>query len=80
MSDAGLESTTGKTPEWETRLWRYISTGNGMSCPLQGSCQVKKAGGWCPNDNKERINQVLDEPQTSIERYNFIKSEVYKFY
>ena len=64
-----------RTPRWENELWSYISTGNGIRCPLYDCCQIRKQGGWCPDENKEKINQLLDEGQFIPHSYDFIESE-----
>jgi len=64
-----------KIPRWEVELWSYVSMGDGMSCPLLDRCQVREGGGWCPDGNKENINQLLDERQFNLHSYDFIESE-----
>jgi len=64
-----------KIPKWEAQLWSYVGSGDGMRCPFYGHCQVRKRGGWCPDENKERINQLLDEKQFNFHSYDFIESE-----
>ena len=73
MSDAGRESITGKRPDWEKRLWRYIGSGDGTSCPLQSRCRYRIAGGWCPDDNKELISGAIDKSDFNIRNYDFIE-------
>lgn len=62
-------------PRWEAELWSYVSHGDGMRCPVYDRCQVRKRGGWCPDDNRERINRLLDEKQFNPQSYDFIDSE-----
>ena len=64
-----------KIPKWESELWSYVSTSDGEHCPLQGSCQVRQKGGWCPDDNKKRLNRLLDRRQFNLGGYDFVKSE-----
>ena len=64
-----------KIPRWEAELWSYVSGGDGINCPLYDSCQVRKRGGWCPDEYRERLNRLLDERQFNFHSYDFIKSE-----
>jgi len=64
----------GKIPRWEAELWSYVSRGDGIRCPLHGRCLVTKRGGWCPDDNRERINRLLDERQFNLRNYDFIET------
>jgi len=65
----------GKIPRWEAELWSYLSSGDGMHCPFYGHCQIKKRGAWCPDENRERVNRLLDERQFNPHSYDFIESE-----
>jgi len=65
----------GKTPKWESELWSYVGSGDGMRCPLHSHCHVRQKGGWCSDDNKERLNHLVDERQFNPHSYNFIESE-----
>ena len=67
----------GKIPEWEAELWSYVSEGDGMNCPLYDHCQVRKRGGWCLDENKERINQLFDGDRFDLSSYDFVKRGTY---
>jgi hypothetical protein len=67
--------TGRRIPKWEAELWSYVSSGDGARCPLYARCQLRKSGGWCPDDNRENINRLLDGRQFSLGSYDFIKSE-----
>ena len=76
MSGEGKKSTMlAKISRWEVELWSYVSVGDGIRCPLHGRCQIKKRGGWCPDENRERLNRLLDERRFDLHSYDFIKSE-----
>ena len=76
MSDEDKKSTMPTNiPKWEAELWSYVSSGDGMRCPLYSRCQVKKRGGWCPDENRERLNRLLDKRQFNLDSYDFIESE-----
>ncbi len=45
-----------KTPKWESELWSYISSGDGVTCPLYDDCKTRQRGGWCFSDNKEMFS------------------------
>jgi hypothetical protein len=61
-----------KIPKWETELWAYVSSGDGMHCPLYNHCQVRQNGGWCADDHREHVNQLLDE-QFNLSDYDCTK-------
>jgi hypothetical protein len=76
LSGEGKKGTTpANVPEWEAELWSYVSGGDGMSCPLYDRCQLRKKGGYCVDDNRERLNQLLDERYFNFDSYNFLKAE-----
>ena len=76
MSDEGKKGTTlEKIPKWEAELWSYVSSGDGMHCPLYGRCKVRKRGAWCPDENRERLNRLLDKRQFNLDSCDFIESE-----
>jgi len=75
LSGEGLEAMRSKIPKWETELWSYISCGNGMSCPLYNHCRIRERGGCCPSDEREHLNQLLDETQYNPHSFDFIRSE-----
>jgi len=62
-----------KVPRWESELWSYISKGDGETCPLYSQCQVRQRSGYCPVDDKERIDKVIDCKRFRISDYNFIE-------
>jgi hypothetical protein len=79
LSGEGKKDTTlAKIPRWEAELWSYVSTGDGMSCPLLDRCPVANKGGWCPDNNRERLNQLLDEGEFNLGNYDFIEAEAGK--
>ncbi len=47
MNVERLEGTILKIRKWEAELWSYISSGDGMGCPLKGRSQIRirHAGG-----------------------------------
>ena len=50
-----------------------MSSGDGMRCPLYSHCQNRLRGGWCPDDDKEHLSQLLDDGQFSFSNYDFVK-------
>ena len=64
----------GKIPKWEAKLWSYVSGGDGSRCPLHGRCLVTKKGGWCGDEHRERLNQLLDERQFNLRNYDFVET------
>ena len=64
----------GKSPSWESELWSYISSGDGMRCPLYGQCQTRRGNSFCAEDNQEGLRQLLDsDHQFDPGDYGFIK-------
>jgi len=63
----------GKTPKWESELWSYVGSGDGAHCPIRNHCQVRQQGGWCADDNKERLSQVADAKRCHSASYDFIE-------
>jgi len=59
--------------KWEAELWSYVSSGDGEHCPLRNThCQTKLACGWCPDDNRERLNQFLDQDEVTLHSCDFM--------
>ena len=57
MSGAGEKDITlEKIPKWEAELWSYISSGDGVTCPLYGADKVRHCSEWCFNENKEKFS------------------------
>ena len=76
MSGEGKKGTTAaRIPEWEAELWSYVSSGDGISCPLRNHRRVEKKSSWCPDEYRERLNQLLDEKRFNFDSYDFIDSE-----
>jgi hypothetical protein len=64
-----------KIPKWEIELWSYVSSGDGTCCPLYNRCQIRGRGGWCPDENKETINCLLDEREFNFHSCGSIGNE-----
>ena len=64
-----------KVASWEIELWSYLSSGDGMCCPLRSRCQRRQGGGWCPDENIEAINRLLDDREFNLHSCDFIVSE-----
>ena len=60
-----------RVPKWESELWGYLS-GDGSRCPTYSGCQHRLGGGWCPDDNIDSIECLLDDRQFRIDRYSGI--------
>lgn len=65
----------GKSPRWESELWSYVSGGTGMHCPFYDRCRNKKECGWCVDDHREEISQILEDRQLDAARYDFVGAE-----
>lgn len=65
-----------KIPKWENELWSYVSSGDGEHCPLHSRCQAKLACGWCPDDNKKRLNQFLEQDEATLQSCDFMETNI----
>jgi len=65
-----------KIPKWEAELWSYLSSGDGERCPLRTHCRTKLACGWCPDENKERLNQFLEQDKVTLQSCDFIETNI----
>jgi hypothetical protein len=65
-----------KIPKWEAELWTYVGSGDGEHCPLRSRCQTKLACAWCPDENKERINQFLEQGEVTLQSCDFIETNI----
>ena len=61
-------------PNWEAELWSYISSGDGMHCPIYSCCEVRCGGGWCPEDNGRRLDRLRDSRQFDPSDYDFVRT------
>jgi hypothetical protein len=62
----------GQCPKWESQLWSYVSTGDGMHCPLISQCRAKQSGTWCPDDDSEKLRQLIgSDGQFTTANYEF---------
>ena len=66
---------TRKVPKWETELWSYISSGDGMHCPLYDRCRSRKEYGWCVAEHIKEINQVIENRTFKASKCNFVRPE-----
>ncbi len=64
---------TQRICRWESELWSYISSSDGMHCPLCGFCEAKQNGGWCPSDCMEQVGRLVDTKYSNLRDYNSIE-------
>ncbi len=60
MSGGGAESVGRRSPKWESELWSHLSSGDGMHCPLSSECSARRDGRWCPDENSEKLRELID--------------------
>ena len=65
----------GKIPKWEAELWSYVGIGDGEHCPLYDRCRVRKRGGWCVDEHKECLCQLLDKRRCNLHSCDFVGSD-----
>lgn len=58
-------------PEWEARLWSYISAGDGNHCPLYSYCRCKQQGGWCIADIGKQVREAFDHERFSPRKLDY---------
>jgi len=58
-----------RIPRWESELWSYISSGDGVHCPLYGYCQARQREGWCLADYVGYVNQLVDANCSNLSDY-----------
>lgn len=59
-------------PDYERKLWEFTSSGTGNRCPIYNCCYVRKDGHWCPDNNRKRLQQLLDRDRFILREYDFI--------
>lgn len=62
---------TERIENWENELWLYVNAGDGLSCPVSTSCQLKKEVVGCFNNEKEKEN--------TREIHQFVDSDFIEF-
>ena len=48
-----------KLPSWESQLWAYLTTGNGMHCPLLNYCTSTLRSECCADANREKLSLLI---------------------
>ncbi len=44
---------------WDRELWTYMKAGDGVTCPIFSTCNVRLEGGWCPNQSDGTFGKHL---------------------
>ena len=71
-----------KVPDWESELWRYLSSGDGETCPLHSQCQVRRQCDYCLSGNKEYIkviNTFIDEDEITLSSHELHRFDLMVF-
>ena len=55
----------GKPPSWESALWSYVSSGDGMHCPVYDNCRARRLGSHCADDNRDKLSRLIDSDSPS---------------
>ncbi len=60
-----------KTTKWESRLWSYLSEGDGINCPLYDSCPLRQKGADCLSSETgkecvDRIYRLIDNDEIDL--------------
>lgn len=72
MSGGERGDMEAKTPKWESKLWSYMSSGNGEYCPTRQHCRNKRQGNWCPDEDKERLYALFDKKRCALSDCDFV--------
>jgi len=64
----------GRVPRWESELWNYLSSGDGMRCPVYQHCQHRLGGESCPSDDLDLVSRLLDDKKFNIGKYHTLRS------
>jgi len=62
----------GQNHKWESKLWSYVCSGDGMHCPVINECEARRTGNWCADDHSDKLRQLLDsDDQFDPTSYDF---------
>jgi hypothetical protein len=67
-----------KTPKWESELWAYLSSGDGTSCPMYPSCQLRGGNVRCFSENEDYfqlVNEFVDKDEPELHAPSISKLE-----
>ena len=48
-----------KIPAYGAELWSYVSSGDGINCPIYSDCQDRQNSGWCPIEDRQALVNLL---------------------
>jgi hypothetical protein len=68
-----------KTPRWESELWSYLNSGDGIHCPVYPTCQFRGDSVRCYSENEGNIKVVsefIDEDEPELINPARIKFEL----
>jgi len=75
LSAEELKNINGKkVPKWESRLWTYVSNGDGVNCPVYNLCHFRQGGGWCVSDEIECVQKLPDNRQFNPSDFDFLSN------
>ena len=75
MSEEGKKVTKHEnSPRWETELWSYVSSGDGLTCPIHSLCQRRFSGVYCWSDNSDYIAKLIDDKHFCATKYDSVPS------
>lgn len=63
----------GNVPEWESKLWSYVSSSDGEHCPLYSECQSRQRGGMCYDENRGLVKPLLEDHRFDPKDCDFIR-------
>lgn len=62
----------GRLSRWESELWHYISSGDGVHCPLFDGCGIKRGGGWCLSEHTDFYSRIFMTHQNDFKDCDFL--------
>ncbi len=67
-----------KSPKWESELWSFVSSGDGMRCPAYDNCQKRLSGKPCKDDKRKMLARFIESgEQFNSDDYNLLQPQKY---
>ena len=68
-----MSGEKGRVPKWESELWYWVTSSNGKHCPLYNHCYFRQRGGWCLDDNRKHIEELVERKLVNTNSCGFIQ-------
>ncbi len=57
----------------ESEFWKSLTIGDGRHCSFYNHCRERQNSKWCPDDNRIKIGQFMDNDQFCESNFDFIR-------